>query len=79
MERFLKKLVLDAKATGFQDPEKGGWGPLAVSRRKILPGSAQLKVNGFILTSWKGQKTNSGSTAFGRTCALLKRKSLGLS
>ena len=39
---------------------KSGWKPLAVSRRKYLPGSAQLKANGFILTSWKGQKTNSG-------------------
>ena len=39
---------------------KSGWKPLAVSRRTYLPGSAQLKANGFILTSWKGQKTNSG-------------------
>ena len=33
---------------------------LAVSRRKYLPGSAQLKANAFILTRSKGQKTNSG-------------------
>ena len=39
---------------------KSGWKPLAVSRRKNLPGSAQLKANAFILTSWKGQKTNLG-------------------
>ena len=39
---------------------KSGWKPLAVSRRKNLPGSAQLKANAFVLTSWKGQKTNSG-------------------
>ena len=25
MESCLKKLVLEAAATGFQDPEKGGW------------------------------------------------------
>ena len=35
--------------------------PPAVSRRKYWPGSAQLKANGFILTSRKGQKTNSGT------------------
>jgi len=33
---------------------KSGWKRLAVSRRKNLPGSAQLKANGFIVTSWKG-------------------------
>jgi hypothetical protein len=25
LKRCLKKLVLEAEATGFQDPEKGGW------------------------------------------------------
>ncbi len=43
---------------------KSGWKPLAISRRKYLPGSAQLKANRFILTSWKGQKTNSGQMDF---------------
>ena len=45
--------------TGGLDFEKSD-GMVAVSRRKYLPGSAQLKANGFILASWKGQKTNSG-------------------
>ena len=35
---------------------KSGWKPLAVSRRKYLPGSSQLKANGFILMSRKDQK-----------------------
>ena len=39
---------------------KSGWKPLAVSRGKYLPGTAQLKANALILTNWKGQKTNSG-------------------
>ena len=34
MERYLKKLVLEAEATGFQDPEKDGWEPVGPSVRK---------------------------------------------
>ena len=40
---------------------RSGWKPPAVSRRKHLPGSDQLKGNSFMFTSWKGQKTNSGN------------------
>ncbi len=36
MERCLKKLVLDAGLTGFQDPEKGGRVPAGPSGRKIV-------------------------------------------
>ena len=35
---------------------KSGWKPLAVSRRKYWAGSAQLKANGFILTSRRAKK-----------------------
>jgi hypothetical protein len=33
MESCLKKLVWDAEATGFQDPEKGRWEPVGPSGR----------------------------------------------
>jgi len=38
MERCLKKLVLEAGAMGFQDPEKGGREPAGPSGRKTVPG-----------------------------------------
>ena len=31
MQRCLKKLILDAQATGFQGPENGGWEPVGPS------------------------------------------------
>ena len=33
----MKKPVGDAEATGFQDPEKGGWEPVKPFGRKTLP------------------------------------------
>ena len=51
-----EKLFLEAEAMGFGDSEKGGWEPVAVSRRKYWAGSAQLKANGFILTSRRAKK-----------------------
>ncbi len=56
MEGCLKKLVLEAEAMGFWGLGKSGWKPLAVSRRKYWAGSAQLKANGFILTSRRAKK-----------------------
>ncbi|MEE8176660.1 MAG: hypothetical protein V3T65_01540 [Acidobacteriota bacterium] len=38
MERGLKKLVLEANAMGFWDPEKRGWEPVGPSERKTMPG-----------------------------------------
>ena len=59
MERCLKKLVLEAWATGFQDPEKGGWEPVGPSGRKTVPGGLDWRQPGVYLQP--GQKTNSGS------------------
>ena len=38
MERYLKKLVLDAQAMSFWDSEKGGWEPVGPSGRKTVLG-----------------------------------------
>ena len=45
-ERCLKKLVLEAEATGFQDPEKGGWEPVGPSGRKNRARRARLEATG---------------------------------
>jgi hypothetical protein len=60
MESCLKKLVLDAEATGFQDPEKGGWEPVGPSGRKTLPGGLDWRQTGVHWQPPGGQKTNSG-------------------
>jgi len=46
MERCLKKLVLDAKAMGFGDSEKGGGEPLGPSGRKTVPGGLDWRQPG---------------------------------
>ncbi len=46
MERCLKKLVLEAEVTGFQDPEKGGWEPVGPSGRKTVPGGHDWRLPG---------------------------------
>ena len=35
MESCLKKLVWDAEAAGFQDPERGGWESMTLSEIKL--------------------------------------------
>ena len=45
-----------SRGDGFLGLGKSGWKPLAVSRRKYWAGSAQLKANGFILTSRRAKK-----------------------
>ena len=73
MEGCLKKLVLEAEAMGFWGLGKSGWKPLAVSRRRYWAGSAQLKANGFILTSRRAKKlipVYSRQNDFSLTCNL---------
>jgi hypothetical protein len=38
MESCVKKLVWDAEATGFEDPQKGGWEPVGPSGKRTLLG-----------------------------------------
>ena len=45
-----------SRGDGFLGLGKSGWKPLVVSRRKYWAGSAQLKANGFILTSRRAKK-----------------------
>jgi len=45
-----------SRGDGFWGLGKSGWKPLAVSRRRYWAGSAQLKANGFILTSRRVKK-----------------------
>ncbi len=45
MESCLKKLVLEAGAAGFQDPEKGGWEPVRPSGRIDCAQRARLGAN----------------------------------
>ncbi len=56
MERCLKKLVLEAGATGFQDPEKGGWEPVGPSGRKDSARRARLEATRCILATAGGSK-----------------------
>ncbi len=60
MERCLKKLVLEAKAMGFWDSEKGGCEPLGPSGRKTVPGGLDWRRPGVYSQPPEGQKTNSG-------------------
>ena len=62
MESCLKKLVLEAAATGFQDREKGGREPVGRSGRKPCARRARLEANRCIISNPPagGQKTNSG-------------------
>jgi hypothetical protein len=56
----VKKLVWDAEATDFQDPEKGGWEPVGPAGRKTLPGSLDWRQTGIYSQLPGGQTTNSG-------------------
>jgi hypothetical protein len=60
MESCLKKLVWDPEATGFQDPEKSGWEPVGLSRRKTLLGGFDWRQTRVHWQPPGGQKTNSG-------------------
>ena len=60
MESCLKKPVLEAGATGFQDPWKGGWEPMGPSGRKNGARRARLEANQYILATGGGPKANSG-------------------
>ena len=60
MERCLEKLVLKAGATGFQDPEKGGWEPVGPSGRKTVPGGLDWRQPDVYSQPPEGQKVNSG-------------------
>jgi hypothetical protein len=51
MERCLKKLVLDAAATGFQDQEKGGWEPVGAVWEENPARRSRLEANGCILAT----------------------------
>jgi hypothetical protein len=61
MESCLKKLVMDAEATGFQDPEKGDWDPVGPYGRKPLPGGLDWRQTSVYAQPSGGQKTKSGS------------------
>ena len=60
MEKCLKKLVLEAGATGFQNQEKGGWEPVGPSGRKTVPGGLDWRQPGVYSQSPEGQNDNSG-------------------
>ena len=60
MESCLKKLVLEAGATGFQDLWKGGWEPMGPSGRKTVPGGLDWKHTGIYSQPAEGQEVNSG-------------------
>ena len=51
-----EKAGSESRGDGFLGLGKSGWKPLAVSRRRYWAGSAQLKTNGFILTSRRAKK-----------------------
>jgi len=57
MESCLKKLVLDAEATGFQDPEKDGWEPVRPFGRKTQPGGLDWRQTGVYSQPPGGQKS----------------------
>jgi hypothetical protein len=47
-----EKLVLEGEATGFPDPDKGGWEPgVGPSGRENLAQRAQLETNGCIVAT----------------------------
>ena len=50
-ESCLKKLVLEADATGFQDPEMGGWEQWKHLGEKNRARRARLGANGYILVA----------------------------
>ena len=60
-ERRLKKLVLEAEATGFQEPGKGGWEPGGdrLGEKSVL-GGLDWRQTGVYSQPPGGQKTNSG-------------------
>jgi len=60
MESCLKKLVLEAAATGFQDPEKGGCEPVGHLGENNVLGGLDWREAGVYLQPPEGQKTNSG-------------------
>ena len=60
MESCLKKLVLEAAATGFQDPEKGGWERWDHLGENIVLGGLDWRQTPVYSILPGGQKTNSG-------------------
>ncbi len=52
-----EKLVLEAGATGFQDPKKGGWEPVGPFGRKNRARRARLEANGCILATTRESKS----------------------
>jgi hypothetical protein len=73
MESCLKELVLDAEATGFQDPEKGGWEPVGPSGRKTLPGGLDWRQPGVYSQPPEAKKLIPGIIS--RCTVLLLRRS----
>ena len=67
MERCLKKLVLEAKAMGFGDSEKGGWEPLAANT--ALEGFSWRQM-GIYSQQPESQKINSGLSNTGEKAEL---------
>ena len=59
-----EKLVLEAEATVFQDPEKGGWDPWDYLAENIVLGGFDWKQTGVYSQPPESQKTNSGLVVF---------------
>lgn len=51
-----EKLLLEAEATGFQDPDKGGWEPVGPSGRKKYGCRARVEATGCILITARRTK-----------------------
>ena len=64
MERCLKKLVLEAGAMSFQDPEKGGREPAGPSGRKTVPGGLDWRQPVYIRCRREGKKSILVKTSF---------------
>ena len=56
-QRTVQKLILEAEATSFQDPEKGGWEPVGPSGRKPCARKARQEASGgYTLTCRRAEK-----------------------
>jgi len=65
-----EKLVLEGEATGFQDPDKGGWEPgVGPSGRENPAQRAQLETNGCIVATAGRPRSQFRMTALERFSA----------
>jgi hypothetical protein len=53
MEGCLKKLVLEVRPTGFQDPERGGWESMGLSKQSVCSGAPKWV---YTFDSWEAKK-----------------------